>query len=264
MTALRAKVMKRSFTNNRGEMMIYVVLGMHKSGTTLTSQILHHSGINMGDNIDAQISYDQGNKYERESIKSLNETILGSNGVLSLNIVAPDTLRMTEDQRTRMREIIRDCNGRYTDWGFKDPRTCLVYPLWAAELPEHKIIAVYRSPDELWPRYRPKFTHNRYRELYRAWRFLKRWCEHNANILTYLQNTDMDFLVLDYRILMTTQSEFDRLQKFVGIELEDLRRMDLYRGHPKEFLSIKIAAWLVYKQTGHHFKKIVEQFETLR
>lgn len=47
--------------------MIFVVLGMHKSGTTLVSQILHHSGIPMGDGFDENVTYDGGNKYERES-----------------------------------------------------------------------------------------------------------------------------------------------------------------------------------------------------
>ena len=43
---------------------IYVVLGMHKSGTTLISQILHHSGVNMGGaEIETSRSYDEGNKY---------------------------------------------------------------------------------------------------------------------------------------------------------------------------------------------------------
>jgi hypothetical protein len=52
--------------------MICVFLSMHKSGTTLVSEILHHSGINMGDDIDEHVSYDRGNKYEHESTLGLN------------------------------------------------------------------------------------------------------------------------------------------------------------------------------------------------
>lgn len=243
--------------------MIYVVLGMHKSGTTLISQILHHSGINMGDDIDTHVSYDQGNKYERDSTKMLNIEILSSYGMRSLHVTTPTTLWMTENQRVRMREIIRSCDERYADWGFKDPRTCLVYPLWASELPEHKIIAIYRSPDELWRRYRPRSIRRRPGEPYRAWKFAKRWCEYNANILTYLQNTQMGFLVLDYRRLMTAKTEFDRVQEFVGGELEDRRRIDLYRNRPRESFLIKFAMWLVYKQTGCRPEEIINQLEAL-
>ena len=51
--------------------MIYIILGMHKSGTTLISQILHKSGINMG-NFNEDVSYDQGNKYERPASQKIN------------------------------------------------------------------------------------------------------------------------------------------------------------------------------------------------
>jgi ABC-type sulfate/molybdate transport systems ATPase subunit len=74
----------------------------------------------------------------------------------------------------------------------------------------------------------------------------------------------MVFFVLDYRRLMTTQAEFDRLQESVGIKLEDRRRMKLYRNGPGKSFLLKIVAWLIYKQTGRHFRKIIEQFETLR
>ena len=55
--------------------MNYVVLGMHKSGTTLVSQMLHQSGINMGD-FDPLVSYDRGNQYERESALQLDMDIM--------------------------------------------------------------------------------------------------------------------------------------------------------------------------------------------
>jgi len=255
--------------------MIYVVLGMHKSGTTLVSQILHHSGINMGDNINTQVTYDQGNQYERESTRAINIEILRANGTqesrwrklllgtISNDSPVSDVRLLTEDQRTRMQAIIRNCNAKYTNWGFKDPRTCLVYPLWASELPEHEIIAIFRSHDEQWQRHRPKVIWQRYHEPFKIQKFMKRWCRYNASILTNLQDTETNFLILDYQKLMTTQTEFDRLQEFVGIELEDRRRMRLYRNRPKDSILVKTIAWLVYKQTGYHPKQIIQQFEAL-
>src|SRR5262245_61853891 len=133
--------------------MIFVVLGMHKSGTTLVSQILHDSGINMGEDFDAKVSYDEGNKYERETALALNLDILKVGNYRIIDLPNPDELQLTPQQRLCMREIIQNCNSRYTDWGFKDPRTTLVYPLWVSELPEHKLIAIYRTPEEIWPRF---------------------------------------------------------------------------------------------------------------
>jgi hypothetical protein len=240
---------------------------MHKSGTTLISQILHRSGINMGESIDPKVSYDRGNKYERLSTRALNLEILGLKDIYTPSYdldVSPDAFQLTEDQRRRMREIIQRCNQAYPNWGFKDPRTCLVYPLWASELPEHKIIAVYRSPGEIWPRYRKKRLRHCYKNPSRAWKFMKGWCRYNSNVLSYLQNANLDFLVLSYGELMASDAEFNRLQEFVGIELNDQRKKSLYRNRTEEYPLIEIATWLVHKQTGCTPGKIMEQFEALR
>ena len=164
-----------------------------------------------------------------------------------------------------MKDVVGTLNQKHTHWGFKDPRTCFLYPLWSSVLPEHKIVATYRPPQELWQRYRPNNFYNRYREPYRAWKFMVSWCNHNANILSFLKNTKQEYLVLDYRDLMSTQSEFDRLQDFVGVMLDDRRRKNLYRHRAKkESLILKLIIWLVYKKTGHHPTPIMAQLDTLR
>ncbi|RLC76275.1 MAG: hypothetical protein DRJ03_19985 [Chloroflexi bacterium] len=244
--------------------MIYVVLGMHKSGTTLVAEMLHHSGVNMGDAISVGVSYDRGNKYERETTLRLDMDILGAQEFSVLHLTMPPTLYLTEAQRTRMREIIQICNNRYTHWGFKDPRASLVYPLWAEELPEHKLIAIYRSPEEIWPRFRYNGARYFYTNPRRAWAFISRWCEHNANILSYLHHSTMDCLVLNYQALMTTQAEFDRLQAFVGFPVDDRRKPDLYRSRTQTYPTLQVVAWLIGKQTGWTPERIIEQFETLR
>jgi len=244
--------------------LIYVILGMHKSGTTLVSQILHYSGINMGENIDAGVSYDQGNKYERASIMSLNLEILGLKTTRIIDFDAPGTLYITKNQRAHMRQIIQQCDETYADWGFKDPRTCLTYPLWASELPEYKIIVIYRSLGELWSRYRYKRLRYYFRNPFKAWKLVKRWCEHNSRILTYLRSTQMEFVVLNYRDFMMVDSEFNRLQEFVGVKLNDRRQKKLYRGRSEDHWQIRFASWLAHKQTGCAPRQLVEQFEALR
>ncbi len=244
--------------------MIYVILGMHKSGTTLLAQIFHHSGINMDTNLATDISYDQGNKYERQSVLALNIALLTGSKGRSILKLAPSEIRpIIHNQRSHMKELIQRYNEQYPHWGFKDPRTCLVYPIWESELPKHKIIVIYRSHMDIWPRYRKKKVHNYYRQPYQAWQFMKNWCEYNNNILSYLNNTEMDFLVLNYHKLMTTQTEFEHLEKFAGIKLTDQRRMDLYRSRSEKSPLIEIATWAVYKQTGLHPKNIMVQFEAL-
>ena len=68
--------------------MIYVVLGMHKSGTTLVSQILHHSGVNMGGADLATVrSSDSGHTYSRAVTRSVPHALLGSPAKYSLPLL---------------------------------------------------------------------------------------------------------------------------------------------------------------------------------
>ncbi len=222
-------------TARRRILLIYVVLGMHKSGTTLVSQMLHHGGIFMGENLDEGISYDRGNKYEDDIPYRLNLEFLHAPDDQVLYLEPPGNLAADSAQRERMRAYIDDRNRRGGDWGFKDPRTCLTYPLWEGELGKHRIIAVYRPPEEGWPRFRGQGLRDKWKDPIAAWAFLSRWCEHNGNILEILERTTMDHILLGYHDLMTGDAELERLRRFVGRPLEDRRRKDLYRSRPRTY-----------------------------
>jgi hypothetical protein len=237
---------------------------MHKSGTTLVAQILHHSGINMGDHFDENTSYDEGNKYEREETLALNLDILGVNYYRIIDVSRPEQPTLTPQQRACMREIIQNCNSKYTHWGFKDPRTTIVYPLWLSELPEHKTIAVYRAPEEIWPRFRYNGVRYAYTNPYLAWQFMSRWYEHNAGILNCLQNNSINALLLNYQSLVHTDTEFERLEKFVGFKLDDRRNKKLHRSRrEKSTYLLKIAGWLIQKRTGQHPDELQKQIQAL-
>jgi hypothetical protein len=78
---------------------ICVVLGMHKSGTTLVSEILHHSGIRMVEN-DSVESYDHGNHFEREDTNQFNKRLLGCGEASSIR-----------SQHPHLTELLRLCAG---------------------------------------------------------------------------------------------------------------------------------------------------------
>lgn len=245
--------------------MIYIVLGMHKSGTTLISEILHHSGINMIENFNPQMNYDQGNFYERKAAQVLNREILKVGrfhyGFSSLELVAPDKLEASADLRDRIRDFIQVCNSKHQSWGFKDPVNCLTYPVWNSELPEHKIIAIYRSPCEIWPRYRNRIQF--YGKPHGAWKFVNRWCEYNSAILAAIRKNKSNSILLSYHRLMADQIEFDRLQKFVGHNLLDRRTKKMWRNRPKKDSLFHIAWWLAGIRTDHMPSDIVRKLANI-
>ncbi len=242
--------------------MIYVVLGMHKSGTTLLSQILHHSGINMGD-FDEGISYDRGNKYERQTVLNLDMRILGTTdfGVLDLHSSRrPD---LSEGVWTEMRKIIADGEALGGDWGFKDPRNVLVYDLWKKELPEHRIIATYREPSEVWPRFKWGFKRS-YRNFRRADEYLTIWQDHNLNLINILEKSTSDYLLLSYRDLMTDDRAFEKLQEFVGRDLEDRRRSGLYRSKAGGDVFLHLANQWMGRRDGVTWQKTMARLDELK
>jgi hypothetical protein len=236
---------------------------MHKSGTTLVSQMLHHSGINMGE-FDPSITYDKGNQYEREDALQLDLAILGAKDDRVLDLAAPGQLSMTTDQRSRMQRIIADCQSDHADWGFKDPRASLLYPLWAEELPEHKIIVVYRHASQVWGHFiwaGKRYYHTNFN---RAYSYLRRWQEHNRSILGYLASTRMDHVVLEYGQLMSSAHEFNRLQQFVGGGLTDLRNPKLFRNRSDMDVFLQGADWLLKKKYGYSVDDTMKCLEAYR
>jgi hypothetical protein len=244
--------------------MITVVLGMHKSGTTLISQILHSSGISMGENFDADVSYDKGNKHEREAVLELNLSILGTDDYGVLGIGADRGVNMTSDQRKVMRSIIGDCEARHDNWGFKDPRSALTYNLWAEELPPHQIVAIVRDPAEIWPRFKWQGMRKYLGNFHFAWDYVNRWYEYNANILEILQTTQHSALLLEYESLMTDDAAFAKLQEFVGQPLSDCRRPDLYRSKSSPDMFLRVADARLRQKTGQDMAGLMKSLTEWR
>ncbi|BCX87777.1 O-antigen biosynthesis protein [Methylomarinovum tepidoasis] len=208
--------------------MIYVVLGVGFSGTTLVSELLHHSGIRMIDVDDD--NYDAGGKYEHPAFQAVNKALLG---------LADDQVRhlrprhcpkaLSPDQQESMRRLIANQQERYQDWGFKDPRTVVTYPLWKNLLPPHRLIAVYRDPAGNWPRHRWRGYRRRYVNGWRAFVHLRQWCEYNTAILNFGRPLGKDFLLLNYERLMQGDEELERLRRFTARPMVDRRDPAMYR-----------------------------------
>jgi hypothetical protein len=200
--------------------MIYIVLGMHKSGTTLLARALHESGIVMGQEFPKDADYAKV-KYEAKWAQNISDDILGmSRKRLSLDVTsnALPADGVSESALLAIRENAGRLCSLYDDWGFKDPRAALTYPYWKDSLPPHKVIVIYRDPIEVWRRY-ARVDHKWWsRTAFRV------WCDYNKCILESVDTGgNADVLVLKFEDVLSTQDEWARLEKFVGRELTDVR-----------------------------------------
>ncbi len=118
--------------------MIVVVLGFHKSGTTLIARTLHKAGINMGANCTG--SYPKC-KYEDPRVQKIKNDIL-YDGKKTPSYELPTSYH---DQTTQIQEYIRARELEFGSWGFKVPDITLCYSMWRDLLPEHLVIGIRRS-----------------------------------------------------------------------------------------------------------------------
>jgi hypothetical protein len=214
---------------------IFVILGMHKSGTTLISQILHYSGINMGA-FDRNRSYDQGNQYERKESLELNMRILGCNySDHSLDVTLPIYSEIEPDQKKEIIRIIESNCRVFKNWGFKDPRTCLTFDVWKKELPDYKVIAVFRDPFENWCHYTKKIAwRHPVRKITQGIKALQAWYIYNSEIIRCLEGASANqAFFIEFSKFMDSKRPFSDLEAFTDTELVDKRQKDLYRSKGK-------------------------------
>jgi len=107
-----------------------IVLGMHRSGTSLVSGILTKLDINMGDKLFPKDPHNPFGHYEDIEFLRLNERILDSAGG---HCNEPPTYNSIIEQQSifgkEIKELIRRKNER-DFWGWKEPRTSLTIDLY--------------------------------------------------------------------------------------------------------------------------------------
>ena len=115
---------------------IITVLGMHRSGTSLCANLLHALGVNMADEPGASPNNSRGH-WERPRINDLNDQIFtrfGRGWSDAAHILAlPDS--WLDDPRVQsikaeLVSLITASLAHGGQFGFKDPRTARLLPLW--------------------------------------------------------------------------------------------------------------------------------------
>ena len=130
------------------EQTVFIITGMHRSGTSLTASILQSAGVHIGRNL---LGADQVNikgHFENLDFYHLHMNILDSQGVSSAGWTLQDHLEIQEEFVDQAKEIIEQ-NALSSIWGWKEPRTTLFLEFWAKLLPEAKFLLIYRSPWEV-------------------------------------------------------------------------------------------------------------------
>jgi len=112
---------------------IIVVLGPGRSGTSLLTRVLHSLGMAEGAYNDTTGVQNPEGDYEDVDIAKVHLEILDMLGVHP-NLPLDDHLFLDEKSEIYVKKLIRVLNDKLDKavgvWGFKDPKTSLLLPLW--------------------------------------------------------------------------------------------------------------------------------------
>lgn len=124
-----------------------VVLGMHRSGTSLTSNILRDLGVYLGDDLGKADKDNEKGFFENVDFINMNDKILSLAGGSWNNPPSHKSILDLRSNLNLMSEIksLIQKNERKI-WAWKDPRTNLTLDLYLPFLKNPKFIVCFRNP----------------------------------------------------------------------------------------------------------------------
>jgi hypothetical protein len=208
-----------------------VVLGFHRSGTSMTTRLLHMLGLALGphDEFLAADPDDNARGYwEPEWMIELNENVLVALGGSHLDPPAPDVDWAGDPRLAEHRALARECLDRTFAgapvWGWKDPRTCLTLPFWRPLIAERadrvSFVVCVRSPAE-------SVTSMMARPYYPwmdAQDFGHLWLQYTGRALLETA-ADPRAVVFYEDLLADPVGELERIAAFLGLEMPDAERL---------------------------------------
>lgn len=128
-----------------------IIIGMHRSGTSLLAKVLEKAGIFMGVMKD--------HNYEAIHFLSLNQQTLWAAGGSWIDPVVPEPIywkRLLNARQLYEEHFRLDTKpARFyhrlfpRPWGWKDPRNTFTLPMWLDLFPEARVLHITRDPQEV-------------------------------------------------------------------------------------------------------------------
>lgn len=130
-------------------MKTFVILGMHRSATSLVGQGLAKSGIQMGDRLLGIHPSNPYGHWEDIDFIHFNDKILSACGGAWNNPPKARTIyEYGQDNKKEIAEFIA-MKEREPFWGWKDPRTTLTIRCYMPHLKNPHFIACHRNPRDV-------------------------------------------------------------------------------------------------------------------
>jgi hypothetical protein len=115
----------------------FIILGCHRSASSLVAKALHEAGVHMGDDLLSGLQDNPEGHFEDMDFLKKNVELLGGD-------IWNDVDRPLQDADTN--ELINSKDTRSL-WGWKDPRTTLTIDKYYNHLEDPIIVGLFRKPE---------------------------------------------------------------------------------------------------------------------
>lgn len=128
-----------------------IVLGMHRSGTSALTDLLRRMGLWAGERGDFPPAdeHNRAGYFEHLDVWAVDEALLRALGATWSEVADLDLAKLDEGHRAafheRIRDVVEDLD-RHGSWVVKDPRLCLLLPLWREHLTRPFCVLIHRQP----------------------------------------------------------------------------------------------------------------------
>lgn len=126
-----------------------IVLGMHRSGTSLAASLLESAGLHVGERLLGANASNPRGHFEDEDFVEFEQAVLRELGLSPDGWVTTTPTAVPATLAAHAQELIERKQRAGRPWGWKDPRTVPLLPLWRPLLPEARFAVVYRAPWEV-------------------------------------------------------------------------------------------------------------------
>ncbi len=232
-------------------MPLVVILGMHRSGTSLLTHSLHKAGLHLGKNPLLPNSYNNLEGFwEAPESLVINDRILELSGG-AWNTVPP-TLRIDDETTSKMLSFLDGLRiERVAGW--KDPRTTITFPVWKPQLSDYRIVAALRHPMDV-------ARSLQVREGWSLDKGLQLWAEYNRRLL---QTTDDEQNVLWFDFDQTPDeigSNIRGICQRLGLDSStDANQFNQFLRHHQTEESIADPSIAELYQTLHERSRVFQQ-----
>jgi len=124
---------------------VVVIVGMHRSGTSLITQWLQRCGLFIGDSLEGPGVGNVQGHFEDIDFLQLHQELLLKKNYPSSGFINEPFPALSGHEQQQLKAMIETKNRQKEEWGWKEPRTCLFLDEYSKLIPSAFYVVVVRD-----------------------------------------------------------------------------------------------------------------------